>query len=451
MPQPSSSMQATGLLQVLKSNPRYFTDGTGKAIYLTGAHTWANFQDNGLTDPPRAFDFAGYLRWLAGFGHNFIRLWVWEQAAWVPWSDEKELFYPLPYARTGPGVALDGKPRFDLTQFNPAYFDRLRERVRSAGACGIYVAIMLFQGWSQRKGYQIAPYDPWPGHPFNVANNVNGVNGDKDGDSVVDLDDLDVRALHARYIHQVIDTVNDLDNVLYEVCNEGGGKAWDWFVIDTIHAYEQTKPKQHPAGITGHGHETTAEMLASPAEWISPGENCDHSYKTDPSAWNEQKPSLFDTDHIFGIGGDATLVWKAFLRGHNFIFMDPYDRKDQVLDPISATTPGDIDTSFGSLRKALGCTRIYAEKMNLAAMVPCNALASTTYCLAHPGHEYLVFLSDGGEVSVDLSAVTGACATEWMHPVTGEITPGDSVPGGITQRFTAPIDGGAVLYINATE
>ena len=29
-----------GPLRVHRENPRYFADGTGKAVYLTGAHTW---------------------------------------------------------------------------------------------------------------------------------------------------------------------------------------------------------------------------------------------------------------------------------------------------------------------------------------------------------------------------------------------------------------------------
>ena len=31
---------AKGPLRVDPKNPRYFADGTGKAVYLTGAHTW---------------------------------------------------------------------------------------------------------------------------------------------------------------------------------------------------------------------------------------------------------------------------------------------------------------------------------------------------------------------------------------------------------------------------
>jgi hypothetical protein len=49
-----------GVLRVHSDNPRYFTDDSGRAIYLTGAHTWANLQDGWLhgrnQDPPPAFD-----------------------------------------------------------------------------------------------------------------------------------------------------------------------------------------------------------------------------------------------------------------------------------------------------------------------------------------------------------------------------------------------------------
>ena len=87
----------------------------------------------------------------------------------------------------------------------------------------------------------------------------------------------------------------------------------------------RTKPKQHPIGITGHGAERLESMLASPADWISPGRV--DGYAEDPPAWDakHKKVSLLDTDHIWGVGGNAAWVWKSFLRGHNPIFMDPYD------------------------------------------------------------------------------------------------------------------------------
>ena len=80
---------ATGPLRVLKENPRYFTDGSGKAIYLTGAHTWANLQDMGFTDPPPVFDYGAHLDFLTKYHQNFIRLWRWELSRWTEGRDQR--------------------------------------------------------------------------------------------------------------------------------------------------------------------------------------------------------------------------------------------------------------------------------------------------------------------------------------------------------------------------
>ena len=71
-----SRTPAKGPLRVHQKNPRYFDDGTGRAIYLTGSHTWYNFQDGGATNPPPVLDYDRYLEWMVCRNHNFFRLWV---------------------------------------------------------------------------------------------------------------------------------------------------------------------------------------------------------------------------------------------------------------------------------------------------------------------------------------------------------------------------------------
>jgi hypothetical protein len=421
-------------------------------VYLTGSHTWANLQDQGPQDPPPVFDYDRYLSFLEERRHNFIRLWSWEQARWAPWSDGKGpnpkdwFIQPNAYARTGPGTALDGKPKFDLSKFDPAYFDRLRERVKKAGDRGIYVSIMLFQGWSSTKSWEGGK--PWPGHPYNPANNIQGFNGNKHGDTGPDLSDPQVREMQAAYIRKVIDTVNDLDNVLYEVTNEGGYKEWDWWVVDTVHQYEKAKASQHPAGLTGHGGENNDEMLASPADWFSPGADPWPDLRKDPRAVDGKKVSLLDTDHVFGVGGDQKWVWKGFLRGHNVIFMDPYG--DPQWEPILEGQGVGVSDAEKA-RLAMGHARRYAERMDLAKATPRPELASTGHCLADPGSEYLVYLPEGGKATVDLSAAKSKLAVEWSHPITGKITPADPIDAGAKREFAAPFEGDAVLYLRVTQ
>ena len=59
----------------------------------------------------------------------------------------------------------------------------------------------------------------WAGHPFNRDNNINGIDGysneDDEGEEVHRLVVPEVTRLQEAYVRQVVDTVNDLDNVLH--------------------------------------------------------------------------------------------------------------------------------------------------------------------------------------------------------------------------------------------
>ena len=78
----------------------------------------------------------------------------------------------------------------------------------------------------------------WRGHPFHPGNNINGIDAGVEGDRNTgkphSLANPAVNEIQAAYIRKVVDTVNDLDNVLYEVINEGGEKEWDWWVVNAL-------------------------------------------------------------------------------------------------------------------------------------------------------------------------------------------------------------------------
>lgn len=440
-----------GLLTVHPGNPRYFADGTGKVTYLTGSHTWTNLQDYGPSVPLPEFDWEGYLDLMQRNHHNFMRMWAWEQARWRPSPKPESVdtrFAPLPFMRTGPGLALDGKPKFDLTQLNQDYFDRMRSRVIEAGERGIYVGIMLFQGFSV-ESYKDRG-NPWPGHPFNRDNNINGIDGDADGngegEEVHTLEVPAVTRLQEAYVRKVVDTVNDLDHVLYEIGNEIriGSKEWQYHIVVYIKGYEATKPKQHPVGMTYFysGRKGAMEALfESPADWISPGNDGNrYFYDERPRAADGRKVILSDTDHFFGVGGDDKWVWKSFCRGLNPIYMDPIDDTGdwvRVKDFLA----------LERARRAMGQTLDYANKVNLAAMTPHDYLASTVYCLADRGSEYLAYQPEEGPFRVNLELCSGAFSVEWFEPESGETTLGSPVTGGTTMTFNPPFGGSAVLYL----
>ena len=496
-------LAAAGPLRVSGRNPRYFSvtsdDGTERAVYLTGSHVWNNLQDGmgpGAEGPsePERFDWDGYLRFLAERGHNFIRLWRWEQFRSQAAAGSFHLnMAPQPWARTGPGNAKDGKPRFDLERFDDAYFGRLRARVVAAGELGIYVGVMLFDGWALHLS---PPPDHIEGHPFHARNNINGISAESINDLQVLPLDGRVEAIQEAYIRKVVEALHDLPNVLWEVANEstgdgsidkefasylgmseppvwGDSTAWQYWVIDVVKRHEAERGyDEHPIGMTmqfpvREQTKVNEPLLRSRAEWISPGYDDEifahggHPMApgSPPSHWFANPPPadgakviISDTDHFAPGQGDALWAWKSFLRGHHPILMD-----FGLLGGFEPGTPGTPEAgvppfeAFEPVRHAMGDTRRYAERMGLIDMEPRGDLSSTGYALANPGSEYLVLDAGDGGAAFTVTLEAGTYATEWHSLTTRETrASGDvDVPSTDAVRFNAPFAdrGPAALYL----
>ncbi|WP_344663364.1 hypothetical protein [Catenulispora yoronensis] len=469
----STPRPATGPLVVSKTNPRYFTPASGpdagRAVYLTGSHIWNNFHDGmgpGPSGPaePERLDFAAYLRFLTERGHNFIRLWRWEQFRSQAAGGNYHLdMSPQPWARTGAdgsgpgsGPAKDGKPRFDLEHFDDAYFGRLRERVVAAGEAGFYVGVMLFDGWALHLS---PPPDHIEGHPFHAANNVNGVAAASINDLQVLPLDPRIAAYQEAYVRKVVDTLHDLPNVLWEVANESSGDGsvskeiadflgmdeppvwgdstdWQYWVIDVVKRHESEHGyATHPIGMTmqfpvADQTKVNEPLLRSRAEWVSPGYDDEifaqggHPMApgSAPSRWFADPPVadgtrvvLSDTDHYAPGHGDALWAWKSFLRGHHPLLMD-YG----LIAGLEPTGKAPADTGvppfefYEAARWAMGDTRRFAERVELVDMVPRQDIASTGYALVNPGSEYLVLEPHGDGRVLAIDVLPGSYRVEWF-------------------------------------
>jgi hypothetical protein len=475
-----------GPLRVDPANPRYLTDAAGKAVMLVGSNYWNAIQDGGRTNPPPAFDFNAFVNFLVNHGLNYTKAHVWEQA-WHQ-SDGKDWYIqPTIYARSDSGTALDGGPRFDLKQFNSDYFNRLRQRVITYGQNGIYVAIDVFDKFSVTDGNTMSGV--WAGNPFNASNNINGINGDPTNQgNGLDTETLIIPIIttyQEAYVRHLIDTLDDLDNVIWEVAMEPDGtysrngyNAFDWVAhfINYIHTYEASKPKQHPVlySVMWPGGDNNA-LFNSSAEVVAP--NGDGGFNHDSPTLDGTKVVLVDTDHIdWTSTNDADWAWKAFTRGAGgFALMDGgYSTYD---DQGGGASYNDAENT----RYNLGWILDYANRMTLEAMAPRGDLCSTGYCLANPvarGAEYLVYLPSGStatailkdlglsgqdhkrmssvylltdsSVTVDLTSTPGILSVEWFNPSNGEVTSGGTITGGAGRNFTAPFTGSAVLYLHST-
>jgi hypothetical protein len=434
---------ALGPLRVDPLNHRYFTAGSG-AIYLTGSHTWSNFKDRAHSDPPPPFNYTAYLDFLVAHHHNFMRLWTWEQPHSADDDPDRPLYFtPFAWPRSGGNdLASDGKPKFNLDEFDTAYFQRLHDRVAAAQARGIYVSVMLFDGWDLANGYNAAT----GGFPMAAGNNTNGVATTPD--VALSLRDTTITARQEAYVGRVVDAVNDLDNVLFEIANETNASAdtlaWQNHMIDVVHAAEQARPKQHPVGMTAmYPGGMDKDLFASNADWISPTGAL--------VAGDGRKVILNDTDHSYGWqalqsdgpAAQRAWAWKTLCIGASPLFMDPYLETWAGRNSPSGSS---VDPQWEMIRNALGNTRLYASRLDLERAVPSASLCSTGYCLAQPGHQYLVYQPGSGAFT--LGIVAGSYRFEWFNPATGRvIQTGMITVGGEQHSFTPPFSGDAVLLL----
>jgi hypothetical protein len=107
------------------------------------------------------------------------------------------------------------------------------------------------------------------------------------------------------------------------------------------------------------------------------------------------------------------------------MFMDPYLEPWLVPhDPFPVRNNpqnGSVDPQWETIRAALGWTQLYASKLDLERAVPSSNLCSTGFCLAEPGHQYLVYQppTPTPSTSFTVNVVAGTYRFEWFDPAAG--------------------------------
>ena len=439
------------LLHKSAVNGRYFAMPNDRLVYLQGGYEGSELQDY-VFDGSLPSDFQKAMDLLARYDGNFLRLWTSESSGRI-FGETATM--SMPWIRSALCCAADGGHKFDLARLDVGnlahpslnsihYFERMRARVMAARVAGIYVSIMLWHSFGWENGLRIPENRSWSRHPFNRENNINGVNGDVDGDGHgLELGSIGqaFTPLQEAYVRQVVDAVGDLDNVLYEICNEcydtPTTNEWQQYFIDFIHAYETRNVFPHPVGMTSLQNFNNQVLTKSAADYISPG---GPSFEDNPPANAKANVSVMDMDHIvpcplqFGMPHNSPQwPWKAFTRGHNlwYIYCSGY----------GTPNPGEAIVLM-----RMGQTRSYANRMSLATAVPETdpSVCSTGYCLMGPEH-VLGFLPEGGSITLTLPT-EGTWSVEWFDPASGNTTVRPSEQGGM-RTLAAPFPGEAVVFL----
>jgi hypothetical protein len=447
-------------------NPNYFQDTSGRALLLAGSHTWNDLQDWGSSGAPPPFDFGAYTSFLVAHGHNFTLLWRTELPKFcgLPTTDTSPpdiTTSPHPWPRTGPGTANDGGLKFDLSRFDPTYFDRLRSRVQALNTSGIWAGIYLFSGeWL--NVYRCAG----DGYPLSGGNNINSIDDGGGNGSMTMTSPNAITGIQDAMVDKTIDTLNDLPNVLWIVSEEAASTTgwWQGHLIAHVRAYEASRPLHHPIGLAMLTGDPDTTLYDSDADWVAPQVRISPTTSCG-SGTPKCKVNVNDSDHsYFGMWNDTPqqnrqYAWENFARGNQVAFMDPYvvhyprQNRNLCASPSGVVCAGP-DGRWDNFRDNLGYILSYSRRLNLNAVLPSTSLSSTTYCLAQTpaiGSEMLVYAPNGGTFTVDLSHASGRTMNyEWFDPTSGVVVSKGSLPGGsATQSFSTPsaIGKDSVLYI----
>jgi hypothetical protein len=179
-------------------------------------------------------------------------------------------FYEMPWARSGNGVAWDGLSLFDVSRYNPWYFQRHREFIQEAAKQGIIVYVNLYNNHDVNE---IGPH--WIDFPWRPANNVNDTgipeppplhpnNRNDVNTQFFNVDYPPLRKLHHDYIFRTLDEMGDLPNAIFTAAYQFAGPlSFEQFLQDTIAEWEKLHGRKVKLALVT-GKNTTDAILADP-------------------------------------------------------------------------------------------------------------------------------------------------------------------------------------------
>ncbi|MGA1982997.1 MAG: DUF6298 domain-containing protein [Acidobacteriaceae bacterium] len=180
-------------------------------------------------------------------------------------------FFELPWARSGQGVGYDGLSKWDVSRYNPWYFERHREFAKLAAEQGF---VVYFDLYNDHNVLEIGPH--YADFPWRTANSINNTGMPEPppyhpggtkldvGNEFFNVENAPLRKLHHDYIIHVLDELGDQPNVIFGAAYQFAGPlAFEQFFQDTIAEWEKAHHRTVRIALTT-GKNTTDAILADP-------------------------------------------------------------------------------------------------------------------------------------------------------------------------------------------
>ena len=434
-------------LSLHPDNPHYFIYKGKPLVLVTSAEHYGAVLN-------MAFDYQTYLQTLHDEGMNYTRIFTGSYVE-IPGSfgiENNTLApavgnYVTPWKRTDEEGLYRGENKFDLSEWNPAYFERLRSFVALAGKLDIIVEVTLFCSTYQDTY--------WERNPFNPGNNTNNLPEDLKRKESNTLQNGKLSGFQKKMVEKIVTELNSFNNVFYEIQNEpwadngvkvmrtlrtldpnpgqGGWFKWaerasdeslEWqkMIAQTIVDTEKELQKKH---LVAQNYTNFKHSLAD----VDPNVDILNFHYVWPEAvslnygWN--RPVVFDESGFAG-SSDTTYLrqaWQFMLAGgagFNNLDYSFFVGKEDGTGTNNA--PGGGSTA---LRKHLTYLHSFLRSFDLVKMKPdCNVVLHSPgvewQAISETGEQYAIVFTGVESGWVKLSLPRGTYDYQFISPFTGE-------------------------------
>ena len=377
--------------------------------------------------------------------------------AWAP-------FMEGPWARSGEGKAWDGLSRYDLTRFNPWYFDRMKAFADAADRRGVVLYHnFYFQHWLLESR---AHYVDFPWRPVNALQ-ATGLPDEVPAANVFyDLSDPVRRDLHRRYIRHALDVLGNNTNVVHGIDREYTGPIeFVRFWLDTIAEWQAEHRRTLFVSLEIPKDQMDA-ILADPVRgpMISAIDVLGWVYRADGSLFasrgainrapREQRPDIAtpaEVDALTRTLGGAALDQKDFLNGPEFqklfdtLWASSRTMKYRAWREYRDAYPGVATLwngdEYPAVTRAVEAGIPSPARSGSRATDLVVAPRDTAWCVAKPGRSYVVYSMAGERVELNLAGEPGELALAWVDGAGGGVRSAASIRGGRTVTLVPPEPG----------
>jgi len=424
-----SAFAQTKPISLHPENPHYFSyKGKPTVLITSGEHYGA------VMNPD--FDYKIYLKTLQKDGLNLTRTMT--GAYFEPagaFNISKNTLGPDKQKFLCPWKRAADPSKFDLNQWDEAYFVRLKDFMIEADKCGVMVELSLFCPFYEEMQWELSP--------FNIKNNVNSM-GDIPRTDVYTIDkNKGLLAVQEKMVRKLVEELKDFPNLIFEICNEPyfGGITLEWqeHIAKTIVDAEKSFPDKHLISQNiGNGFEKIKNPnplvsvfnfhYATPPKAVSLNYDLNKVIGENETGFNGQKDSTYRKE-----------AWELILTGgglfNNLDYSFTTDNEDGTFQ-YPEKQPGGGTPAF---RRQLGYLKKFMDSFNFVAMKPDTTLFSgeisgknKVIVLSESGKQYAIYWMGGKQVNPEFQLPKGEYSLEWLNSLTGKLEKKEKVshPGG---------------------